>query len=159
MIIWGISANSHDAAISVVRDSNILFASQSERYSKIKNDAHLHVDLIRNAMTHGIPELVVWYENPLLKTARQFIAGQGIRLFENYIKGYLKSYNITAPIEYVGHHHAHAAGGYFTSPFVRTTNEAAVLVIDAIGEFDTTTIWHGQGNTLTKKHSIRYPHS
>ena len=159
MIIWGISANSHDAAISVVRDSNILFASQSERYSKIKNDAHLHVDLIRDAMTHGIPELVVWYENPLLKTARQFIAGQGIRLFENYIKGYLKSYNITAPIEYVGHHHAHAAGGYFTSPFVRTTNEAAVLVIDAIGEFDTTTIWHGQGNTLTKKHSIRYPHS
>lgn len=154
MVIWGISANSHDAAIAVVNDDNkILFASQSERYSGVKNDKDLNVDLINDANQYGRPDLVVWYENPWLKTGRQLIAGQGWQ--KNFVKSYLRKYNITSPVSFLSHHESHAAGGYYTSPF----REAAILVIDAIGEFDTTTIWHGVGTSMNKKFSIKYPHS
>jgi len=153
MLIWGISANSHDAAITVVQDNEILFASQSERYSGVKNDAHLTADIIQDAYRYGEPDEVVWYERPLMKSLRQLQAGQG--WVNNSAKQYVRSYGITAPVVTVDHHHSHAAGGYYTSNF----DEAAILVIDAIGEFDTTTIWHGKGTKLEKKFSIKYPDS
>lgn len=153
MIIWGISANSHDAAVTVVEDNEILFASQSERYSGVKNDAHLNAGIVSDAYRYGEPDLVVWYERPLMKSLRQLQAGQG--WMNNSAKQYVRKYGITAPVVTVDHHHSHAAGGYYTSNF----DEAAVLVIDAIGEFDTTTIWHGKGTKLEKKFSIKYPHS
>jgi carbamoyltransferase len=153
MIIWGISANSHDASITVVQDQKILFAGQSERYSGVKNDAHLNAAIVQDAKQHGEPDLIVWYEKPWLKSLRQLHAGQG--WVNNDVRRYLNQHNITTPFATVGHHTSHAAGGYYTSPF----EEAAVLVIDAIGEFDTTTIWHGQGKKLEKKFSIKYPHS
>jgi carbamoyltransferase len=153
MIIWGVSANSHDAAITVVQDKEILFASQSERYSGMKNDAHLNTFIIKDAKKYGEPDLVFWYEKPWLKSLRQVRSGQGW-IFNN-IRNYLNQYNIRTPFITVGHHHSHAAGGYYTSPY----EEAAVLVVDAIGEFDTTTIWHGKGTKLEKKFSIKYPHS
>jgi len=153
VVIWGISANSHDAAITVVQDKEILFASQSERYSGVKNDAHLNSDIVNDAKRYGEPDIVVWYEKPWLKSLRQLRAGQG--WVNNNIRSYLNRYNISTPFVTVGHHYGHAAGGYYTSPF----EEAAVLVIDAIGEFDTTTIWHGKGTKLEKKFSIGYPHS
>lgn len=155
MVIWGISANSHDAAITVVENNNILFASQSERYSKKKNDMHLNHELIADARKHGEPDVVIWYERPILKTFRQLFAGQGWKWKENNVRDYLKQYGITAPVKFVSHHKSHAAGGYFTSPF----NEAAVLVIDAIGEFETTTIWNAKGNKLKKKVIVEYPNS
>ena len=153
MVIWGISANSHDAAITVVQDKEILFASQSERYSGVKNDAHLNADIVADAYRYGEPDEVVWYERPLIKSLRQLRAGQG--WINNNIKQYVRNYGITAPVVTVDHHHSHAAGGYYTSNF----DEAAVLVIDAIGEFDTTTIWYGKGTKLEKKFSVKYPHS
>lgn len=153
MVVWGISANSHDAAITVVHDKEILFASQSERYSGVKNDAHLNAGIINDANRYGEPDLVVWYEHPFLKSLRQLWAGQG--WISNNIKQYIRNYGIGAPLTTVDHHHSHAAGGYYTSNF----DEAAVLVIDAIGEFDTTSIWHGKQNKLDKKFSTTYPHS
>lgn len=153
MLIWGISANSHDAAITVVQNNEILFASQSERYSGVKNDAHLNADIVADAYRYGEPDEVVWYERPFMKSLRQLRAGQG--WINNDAKQYVRNYGITAPVVTVDHHHSHAAGGYYTSNF----DEAAVLVIDAIGEFDTTTIWHGSGTKLDKKFSIKYPHS
>ena len=153
MLIWGISANSHDAAITVVQDKEILFASQSERYSGVKNDAHLNADIVADAYRYGEPDEVVWYERPLMKSVRQLHAGQG--WVNNSAKQYVRNYGITAPVITVDHHHSHAAGGYYTSNF----DEAAVLVIDAIGEFDTTTIWYGKGTKLEKKFAIKYPHS
>ena len=153
MLIWGISANSHDAAITVVQDKEILFASQSERYSGVKNDAHLNADIVADAYRYGEPDEVVWYERPLMKSLRQLHAGQG--WVNNSAKQYVRNYGITAPVITVDHHHSHAAGGYYTSNF----DEAAVLVIDAIGEFDTTTIWYGKGTKLEKKFAIKYPHS
>ena len=153
MLIWGISANSHDAAITVVQDKEILFASQSERYSGVKNDAHLNSDIVADAYRYGEPDEVVWYERPLMKSLRQLQAGQG--WVNNNAKQYVRNYGISAPVITVDHHHSHAAGSYYTSNF----DEAAVLVIDAIGEFDTTTIWHGKGTKLEKKFSIKYPDS
>jgi carbamoyltransferase len=153
VVIWGISANSHDAAITVIEDKEILFASQSERYSGVKNDAHLNSGIVIDAKRYGEPDLVVWYETPWLKSLRQLRSGQG--WISNNVRKYLNQYNISAPFTTVGHHHSHAAGGYYTSNF----DEAAILVIDAIGEFDTTTIWYGKGTKLEKKFSIKYPHS
>jgi carbamoyltransferase len=156
MITWGISANSHNAAVAVFDDKRLIFASETERYSGIKNDPHLNKDLIYELHYQGLtPDRIVWYEKPLIKTLRQLIAGQGLRLQENNVKNYLKEYLPSTKLEFAGHHHSHAAGGYYTSGW----DEACVVVIDAIGEFETATIWHGKGNNLKKLWSLSYPHS
>jgi len=156
MITWGISANSHDAALAVFTDDGLEFASHSERFSGVKNDAHLNDKLIEYAKKWGEPDEVIWYERPFVKTLRQLRAGQGFRLGENNISRYLRSYGISAPIQYIDHHLAHAAAGYYTSPF---TN-ASVIVIDSIGEFDTLTIWNAdEEKGLRRIYSQQYPHS
>jgi carbamoyltransferase len=155
MIIWGISANSHDAAISVWHDKELQFAAHSERYSGIKNDGNLCSGIIEDAQFYGRPDLIVWYENPILKTERQLKAGQGDTAHENDIQTYLNNYNLTAPIHFGQHHHSHAAAGYYTSGF----KDAAVIVIDSIGEFETLTVWHGEGNNLKKVYTQSYPDS
>ncbi len=110
MKIWGISANSHDAALAVfeqnVAELKLEFASHSERFSGIKNDAHLHQSnsifkdgLIEYAKSrYGEPDQVVWYERPFKKTVRQLLAGQGWQGKENNIRNYLLSYGIDSPI-------------------------------------------------------------
>jgi len=155
MIVWGISANSHDAAIAVFVDGKLVFASHSERYSGIKNDRDLCKGLVMAAKHWGNPTKVYWYENPFKKSLRQLFAGQGWKGRDNNIEIYLARYEIDAPVEYVDHHLSHAAGGYFTSGL----EEACVVVIDAIGEWDTATIWEAKGNQLKKKWRLRYPHS
>lgn len=155
MITWGISANSHDAALAVFVDEKLAFASHSERFSGKKNDRDLCYQLVDYARQYGEPDKIYWYENPYLKTARQLYAGQGWKWNENRVGKYLSQWNITAPICYNSHHRSHAAAGYYTSGF----DHAAVLVIDAIGEFETMTIWEGYGDTLKKLWSQRYPHS
>ena len=155
MITWGISANSHDAALAVFSNDGLEFASHSERFSGVKNDPHLNDKLVAYAKQWGEPDEVIWYERPLVKTLRQLRAGQGLRLGENNIRRYLRSYGITAPIKYTDHHLSHAAAGFYTSPF----SEACCVCIDSIGEFDTLTIWHGKEGRLKKVYSQRYPHS
>ena len=167
MITWGISANSHDAALAVFsKDNNKLkleFASHSERFSGIKNDPHLHKSnsifkdgLIEYAVDNfGAPQEVVWYEKPYKKTFRQLLAGQGWLGKENNICNYLLGYGIDAPISYVDHHLSHASAGYYTSGF----DSATVVVIDSIGEFETLSIWSGEGRNLKRVYSQRYPHS
>jgi carbamoyltransferase len=155
MNIWGISANSHDAAVSVWHDKELKFAAHSERYSGIKNDGDLCAGIIADAEQYGRPDLIVWYEDPKLKTARQFYAGQGDKSQENDIVSYLAKYNLTAPVHIGQHHHSHAAAGYYTSGLPNAT----VVVIDSIGEFETLTVWTGVGNTLTKQYSQGYPDS
>ena len=88
MITWGISANSHDAALAVFSDDGLEFASHAERFSGIKNDPHLNSKLINYAKQWGEPNEVVWYEKPFRKTVRQFRAGQGWNYAENNIKKY-----------------------------------------------------------------------
>jgi carbamoyltransferase len=155
MNVWGISANSHDAAVSVWHDKTVKFAAHSERYSGLKNDGHLCEGIISAADEFGRPDLVVWYENPVLKTARQFQAGQGNRTAENSVKDYLVRYGITAPVHIGQHHQSHAAAGYYTSGF----KDATVVVIDSIGEFETLTIWQGEANSLKQVYTQGYPDS
>jgi carbamoyltransferase len=153
MIEWGISAGAHDAALTVVAGAEILFASHAERYSGIKNDKHLNTDLIDVALKFGKPAKIHWYEKPRLRAMRRFLTGQGLTRFS--AEKYLKSFGITAPIEYANHHESHAAAGYYTSKFYTAT----ALVIDAIGEFDTASIWTCAGNEMKKQWSMDYPKS
>jgi carbamoyltransferase len=155
MITWGISANSHNAALAVFDDDKLVFASESERFSGLKNDAHLDRRLVSYAKQFGEPSRVYWYEKPLLKTIRQFSAGQGWNRLENNVEIYLARHDIDASVSYTGHHHSHAAAGYYTSKF----DKACVVVIDAIGEFEATSLWTGEGDKLNKISSIEYPHS
>lgn len=155
MITWGISANSHDAALAVFVDEKLAFASHSERFSGKKNDRDLNHELVAYARRWGDPDQVCWYENPYLKTVRQLYAGQGWKWQDNDISKYLAKWNIHAPIRYNTHHRSHAAAGYFTSPF----DSACIVVIDAIGEFDTLTIWSAEGNQLKKVYSKWFPNS
>ena len=155
MITWGVSANSHDAALAVFDDDKILFASHTERFSGVKNDPHLNKSIIEYALRHGYPEEIQWYESPFLKSLRQLRAGQGLRFSENNAKDYLTKFNIYSPVKTQSHHHSHAAAGYYTSGF----DNATVIVIDAIGEFETYTVWEGNGNNLKKIYSQSYPHS
>ena len=150
MIYWGISANNHDAALAVFDDNTLVFASEAERFSKLKNDPDLHVDLINHARAWGEPDTVCWFENPWQKTLRQLFAGQKIK--SNSVKKYLKNYNIDAPIKIVDHHRSHAAAGYYTSKF----DDACVLIIDAIGEFQSLSIWQGNGEDLSFLFSLDY---
>lgn len=158
--IWGISAGHHDAAISVVNEYNdILFAGHAERYSRIKNDPNLNIDLVYDAIQYGgLPDRIVWYEKYLSKWWRQIRTKDWARLaFTKSPREHLKPFRELkgVPLNQVSHHHSHAAGGYYTSPF----NHAAVLVIDAIGEWETTTIWFGLNDKLEKIKSWKYPKS
>ena len=155
MITWGISANSHDAALAVFQDRRLVFASESERFSGVKNDPDLDHDLVSYARQWGPPDQVVWYERPMIKSIRQLWAGQGWRFWDNNIPRYLEQWQIPAPRVYSNHHESHAAAGFYTSGF----DEACVVVIDAIGEFDTLTIWHAQGPNLRLCDRWQYPRS
>ena len=155
MTRWGVSANSHNAALSVFVGDQLVFASSSERYSKIKNDPHLCKELIDEAMWWGVPHELHWYENPRLKSFRQFIAGQKVPKGDNNVGEYLRKHIKDVPIYYTSHHKSHAAAGYYTSKF----DNAAIVVLDAIGEFETFTIWKGRGEKLKKVYSQSYPSS
>lgn len=153
MIEWGISAAAHDAALTVVRGDEILFASHAERYSGIKNDKHLNTDLINAALKFGKPEKIHWYEKPRLRGMRRFLSGQGLVRFS--VRQYLKEFGLEVPVEFASHHESHAAAGFYTSTF----DTATALVIDAIGEFDTASIWLCDGEKMKKKWTMDYPRS
>jgi len=156
MVTWGISANSHDAALAVFTEDGMEFASHAERFSGVKNDAHLNNKLVEYAKQWGEPDEVVWYEKPGLKTLRQIRAGQGFGYWQkNNIKAYLKNYGIDCPIHYSGHHRSHAAGGYYSSGM----DAATIMVVDSMGEFDTLTIWDAMDTTLKCIYKQTYPHS
>ena len=165
MNILGISAGFHDAAATVLdHDGNVLFAGHSERYSKKKNDADISLGLIADVLYYGQPEQVAYYERPWRKQLRQWYSGQGIEWNKLTVGQILKAQlgNQIKPehVSSYNHHLSHAAGGFQTSPFDRAT----VVVIDAVGEWDTITIWGAEYNsqgraTYRKLWSRGYPHS
>lgn len=166
MNILGISAGFHDAAATVLdADGNILFASHSERYSKKKSDSNFCSPLIRELENYNPIGTVAYYERPVIKQLRQLYAGQGFdwsklsvkQLVHNQI-GHAKWWDLKYYRNY-NHHLSHAAAGFQTSRFDRAT----VVVIDAIGEFETTTIWGAEYTngkaTYKKLWQQNYPHS
>ena len=142
MTYLGISSGFHDAGITVIdSQGDIVLASHSERYSKNKNDSQLHLDQFKE-FDYSSVERISYYERPWLKQLRQIRSGQGIEwnklTAKSVIKQQLPDLPITAPVQTNNHHKSHAAAGFQTSPY----QDATVVVIDAIGEFDTITIWH-----------------
>ena len=155
MIIWGVCANQHDASVAVIGDAEIMFAASAERYSRRKNDPNLNEALLADARSYGVPDVIVWHEKPLRMRLRKLASGQRREAMRVEGARYLRRFGLNAPVSYVGHHESHAAAGFFTSPF----REAVILVVDAIGEWETISVWTGAGTTLRKVWAQRYPHS
>jgi carbamoyltransferase len=162
----GISAGFHDAAATLIRsDGEILFAGHSERYSRKKNDANLCTALLEELAGYPI-DIISYYERPWVKQLRNLRSGQGIDWNSITLKQVLQQqigpafHNWTGQPQSHNHHLSHAASGFQTSPYDRAT----CVVIDAIGEFDTVSIWGAkydkQGHAQYKKlWSQKYPRS
>lgn len=153
-MLLGVNALNHDASLSLLDGDRILFAAHSERYSRIKNDRRLNREIVEDLLRYGKPEQIIWADNPFLKTLRKLYSGER-PLFDG-VRSHLKEVGLgDIKIQTVGHHRAHAAMGYYTSGL----DDAAVLVMDAIGEWDTTTVWNARGSNLNRVAGISYPHS
>ena len=135
MITLGISEGFHNSSVCYVEDGEILFASESERYTGIKNDSWVPGEFLEMYDYDNM----VYYEKPFKKNIRRLLAGQ------SWEKTRYKYDN------YYSHHKSHAAAGYYTAPF----KDCNILVIDAIGEWETITIW----DNLKKLRSWSYPYS
>jgi carbamoyltransferase len=178
MNILGISAFYHDSAACLVQDGVIAAAAQEERFTRRKHDSSLpanamHYCLEEARLGPGDLDAVVFYEKPLLKAERLLdtyvgLAPRGLRSFWVGIPTWLrhkgsiptiirkqlgKQYN--GPVLFTEHHESHAASAFFPSPF----ESAAILTIDGVGEWATTTIGIGEGNRIELKWQIRFPHS
>ncbi len=184
MKILGISAFYHDSAAALVRDGEIVAAAQEERFSRKKHDARFPVHAVNYCLSEagialGDLDYVVFYDKPLIKFERlletylayapsgfrSFLASMPVWLKEKlFLKDLLKK-ELSAiagckidelpPLLFTEHHQSHAASAFFPSPF----EEAAVLCMDGVGEWATTSVWLGRGNSLEAQWEIDFPHS
>jgi len=184
MRILGISAYYHDSAAALLEDGQIVGAAQEERFSREKHDAGFPRDAVAWCLAAGGIRLaevdfVVFYDKPLLKFERMLetylgFAPHGLSSFLKAMPLWLKEkLNLKSVLKrelaaagactrselpvvlFTEHHQAHAASAYFASPFER----AAVLCLDGVGEWATTSLWLGEGNQLTPQWQIDFPHS
>jgi carbamoyltransferase len=183
--ILGISAFYHDSAACLVRDGEIIAAAQEERFTRKKHDAGFPRHSIEYCLkSAGIQvedlSFVVFYDKPLLKFDRLLrtylaFAPQGLNSFlasmplwlggKLFLKRILREELLAlassgikvlkAPILFTEHHEAHAASAFYPSPFER----AAVLCVDGVGEWATTSAWIGDRENLTPLWEITFPHS
>jgi carbamoyltransferase len=182
--ILGISAFYHDSAAALLKDGEIVAAAQEERFSRKKHDARFPGNAIGYCLAEagvGLRDVdhVVFYDKPLVKFERLLetylaYAPRGFRSFvmampvwlkeKLYLKHLLKqelaalstaSEKDLPPLLFNEHHQSHAASAFFPSPFER----AAVLCLDGVGEWATSSVWQGEGNTLTALWEIDFPHS
>jgi len=164
--ILGISGGFHDAAAALIdTQGRIVFAGHAERYSKRKNDSRIHPALLAEFDRYDV-DTIAYYERPWLKQLRRLRSGEGID-WRSITTGQVIGQQLGSWLQHrprritsYSHHLSHAAAGFQTSPFERAT----VVVIDAIGEFDTVTIWgaeyDGAGRARYKRlWTQHYPHS
>lgn len=151
MIAWGINALNHGSSLAVFANG------QFESLATSKDD-ELDTSVVTQALHQGAPDCIFWYERPWVKKARQVYAGQYQTAMDlsTLPKRYLNKIRVHyAPVTYTPHHASHAAAGYYTSPF----DHCAVVVLDAIGEFECASIWEGLHGEMRKVWSRSYPHS
>lgn len=182
--ILGISAYYHDSAATLLSNGDIIAAAQEERFSRKKHDAGFPEKSIKYCLKEagiGISEVdyIVFYDKPLIKFERLLetylsYVPKGIRSFVAAMPIWLKDklflkttirkelaalgnvkINKLPPLMFTEHHQSHAASAFFPSPF----EKAAILCLDGVGEWSTTTIWSGEKNTLTPEWEIQFPHS
>ena len=183
MHILGLSAFYHDSAAVLLRDGEIVAAAQEERFTRKKHDARFPHHAISYCLAHaGIAareiDHVVFYDKPFLKFERLLetylaFAPRGFASFrqavpvwlqqklflKEHLRKELKRYDASEPwaekLLFSEHHLSHAASAYYPSPFT----EAAVLTIDAVGEWATTSFGVGRGDQLEIHREIHFPHS
>ena len=184
MNIIGISAWYHDSAAALLVDGELVAAAQEERFTRIKHDPSFPEQAIRYCLasqkiTLADVDYVVFYDKPLIKFERLLetylaYAPRGLRSFLTSMPVWLKEKlflkqqlrkSLSAlslinekslpPLMFTEHHQAHAASAFFPSPFDR----AAVLCVDGVGEWATTSVWQGNGNRLDPVWEIHFPHS
>jgi carbamoyltransferase len=177
--ILGISAYYHDAAAALVCDGRIAAAVQEERFTRKKNDSdfprHAIAACLRQAnLICQQLDAVVFYDKPILKFARVLetylaVAPRGWRTFPTVMSNWLgEKLDLRGAIRkelpelrpdcgilFSEHHQAHAASAFYPSPF----SEAAVLTVDGVGEWATTTIGIGRGSQIQLLEELRFPHS
>jgi len=146
---WGVNAFGHDASLCVV-ENNIV------HYHKKSGDEYLNQSIINEALSFGKPDCVCYYEKPFLKRLRHLYSGDFNNAFSLLTpKLHLLEFGITTPIKYISHHKSHAAGSFFCSDL----DDAVILVADAIGEWETVTLWYASKNEFKKLKSYYYPFS
>lgn len=185
MNILGISAYYHDSAAALISDGEIIAAAQEERFSRKKHDARFPKNAIAYCLKEAKIDLqqldrIVFYDKPLVKFERlletylayapngfrSFLTAMPIWLKEKlYLKTMLKrelaemanckTSKLKPSLLFTEHHQSHAASAFFPSPF----QKAAVLCLDGVGEWATTSVWLGDGNQLTPQWEIDFPHS
>jgi len=177
--ILGLSAYYHDAAAALVSGGEIVAAAQEERFSRRKHDERFPEQaaawcLRQAGLTPAQLDAVVFYDKPILKFARLLesylaVAPGGWRTFPQVLPGWLgEKLNLRrtlreelsglrpeCPILFTTHHQAHAASAFYPSPFA----EAAILTVDGVGEWATTTVGRGRGTAIELLQEIRFPHS
>ncbi len=182
--ILGISAYYHDSAAALLRDGQLVAAAQEERFSRKKHDPRFPRHAIRycleaNGLSIADLDRVVFYDKPLVKFERlletylnyaphgirSFLAAMPVWLKEKvYLKTTLRkelaelggcTSKQLPPLLFAEHHQSHAASAFYFSPFKR----AAVLCLDGVGEWATTSAWRGNGASLEPLWEIQFPHS
>jgi len=182
--ILGLSAYYHDSAAALIKDGEIVAAAQEERYTRKKHDPDFPANAINYCLEEeGIQlsdvDYVIFYDKPLIKFERlietylsyapkglrYFIAAMPVWLKEKlYLKTLLKkelakisggSQKDLPALLFNEHHKSHAASAFYPSPF----EKAAVMCLDGVGEWATSSVWLGDGNKLTPEWEIDFPHS
>jgi carbamoyltransferase len=152
-MLLGINALNHDASVCLVDGADIKFAAHAERYTRKKNDPNLNHALLDDCYNYGVPKEIVWFEKPWSKAARRIFSGE--RPIWQSPKKYLQTLDLDLPITYVPHHAAHAAMGFYTSQF----DNAAIIVVDAIGEWTTCSTWIADHTGIICNSRRYYPQS
>ena len=174
MNILGISAFYHDSAACIVRDGSLIAAAQEERFSRIKHDPSFPVQaveycLLESGISIADVDYVAFYEKPDLKFER--ILSTYLHYFPKGLKSYLEAaqrwlghkfaveeciremLNYNGEIVYSEHHMSHAFSAFYPSPF----KESAVITIDGVGEWATTSIGYGSPDRVDILKEIRFP--
>ena len=182
--VLGLSAYYHDSAATLLVDGAIVAAAQEERFTRKKHDAAFPANAIAYCLDEaglGLDEIdyITFYDKPLVKFERLLqtylaFAPKGFRSFVMAIPVWLKEklflkvtlkrelgalsgleQTALPPLLFHEHHGSHAASAFYASPF----KKAAVLCLDGVGEWATSSVWLGEGSTLTPQWEIQFPHS
>jgi carbamoyltransferase len=183
MNILGLSAFYHDSAAALVRDGVVVAAAQEERFSRVRHDSGFPAKAVEYCLAAGgitLKEVdrIVFYDKPFLKFERLLetylaFAPRGFRSFakaipvwsreklfqkellRNELSRHMNGLDIEGKLMFTEHHQAHAASAFYPSPF----RSAAILTMDGVGEWTTTSVGFGEDKSLTIHREIHFPHS
>mgnify|MGYP000965736389 CR=1 FL=1 len=174
--ILGISCGYHDSAAALIKDGKVLGAAEEERFTGIKHDSSFPINTIKWLYNEfGIKgndiKLVAFYDNPKIKLDRiekslkrgpvseYFNRGKILKRnkikYDTFEKQIYSITHTNVNIHYSDHHLSHAAYSFYTSPY----DKASILSVDGVGEWETTTLWYGEGTKISKIQQIKFPHS